>query len=242
MLTCPICGEPIATPNSCIAIDAALKTHVDALYAYQVGAMPPFLERIRAADSRLVKKHLQGYQSVLEIGAADGWLTRQLSDYDVLALDYSAHPITGLGAKGAWHTIQMDLTDLAIFPSGKFDSVIVNHGLHLFPDPVKYVQQVQRLIRPGGVVILLNLIFHRDPHQRIQQLKTQSAQFEAAQHMPYLMKPSRGYLDFVDRAQFQAIGFTIRHYPVMWRAWLKAQVRRTAPLYSYSIHYRPIRH
>ncbi|PJF20883.1 MAG: hypothetical protein CUN56_13915 [Phototrophicales bacterium] len=238
MLTCPICGELITKPNSCIAIDPTLKTHVDVLYAYQVGAMPPFLARIRSADRRLIKKYLSGYQSVLEIGAANGWLTHQLAqNHHVLALDYSDHPITGLGAKGAWHTLQMDLTDLSIFPDGQFDALVINHGLHLFPNPVQYVQQSQRLIRPGGCIILLNLIFHCNPQRRIEQLLKQATQFEARHHVPYLINPSRGYLDGEDRTQFQKIGFKIRPYFVMWRAWLKSHIQSTAPLYCYGIYH-----
>lgn len=241
MLTCPICGDPIAKPNSCVAIDDALKAHVDALYHYQVGAMPSFLMRIRAADSQLVKMHLRGFKTVLEIGATDGWLTRQLTDHhDVLALDYSAHPVTGLGAKGAWHTLQTDLTDLSMFPDAKFDALIINHGLHLFPHPVDYARDVRRLVRPGGIILLLNLIFHHDPSQRIQQLKAQAAQFEAAHHMPYLIKPSRGYLNSTDHAGFIAAGFKIKPYPAMWKSWFKAQLKPTAPLYSYGIHHIPM--
>lgn len=175
---------------------------------------------------------------VLEIGAWNGWLTHHIAraGYDVIAADYSAHPSDGLGAKQYysvdWLAIQMDLSDLSIFDPC-FDVVIINHGLHLFPDPVSYVEQARTRLKPGGKLILLNLTFFRDPSQRKAQFTTVSETFQQKYGVPMLLKPSRGYMDFDDKAKLEAAGIKLHTYSGRRKANLKASLIKTAPAYFY---------
>lgn len=51
--------------------------------------------------------------------------------------------------------LAMDAGDLA-FPDGHFDAVIAMYVITVVPDPVRVFQELERVTRPGGHVILVN--------------------------------------------------------------------------------------
>jgi 2-polyprenyl-3-methyl-5-hydroxy-6-metoxy-1,4-benzoquinol methylase len=195
---------------------------------------------IRAYDVRKVLNLIRSRteQNILEIGAWNGWLTHHLAraGYEVVAVDYTADENDGLGAKIhfdiEWTAIQIDLTNLSVFDC-RFDVIVINHGLHFFSDPVDYVQGVKKLLKPNGLLILLNLTFYRNPAQRILQVEKLTSDFMEAYGMPIFLKPTRGYMDFEDKHQLQKQGITLRLYRHLWRANLKARIRKTASAYYY---------
>jgi 2-polyprenyl-3-methyl-5-hydroxy-6-metoxy-1,4-benzoquinol methylase len=195
---------------------------------------------IRAHDVRKVLNLIRSRteQNILEIGAWNGWLTHHLAraGHDVVAIDYTADEHDGLGAKihydVNWTAIQMDLTNLSVFDC-RFDMIVINHGLHFFSDPVDYVQEVKKLLKPNGLLILLNLTFYRNPARRIVQVEKLTSDFIEAYGMSIFLKPTRAYMDFEDKHQFQKQGITLRLYRHLWRANLKARMRKTAPAYYY---------
>jgi len=258
---CPICPQMIGQSSQrhngvCIALPNKMQDHVKALYQHRDQTQLPadteynglpfnqhgrgFIWKIRCFDVRWVMRQLRGQTGlhILEVGAWNGWLSHHLAHagHWVTALEYSDHPTDGLGAKQFynldWHTIQMDPTDLYLFKM-QFDVVIINHGLHYFTDPIDYVKKAQALVAADGRLFLLNLIFHKDPTQRIQQIRQQATVFETTYHYPYFLQPSRGYMDLKDRDAFIKSGVQLRSYPNMWRANLKAQWIHTAPRYQY---------
>ena len=263
---CPICPQMIGQSpqkhnGACQVIDAALRDHVEQLYQCRPAtSLPPgtnynqlplnqsqkdFIWRIRSYDVNWVLKTLTHDKAlhILDIGAWNGWLSHHLvrAGHYVTSIEYSNHHADGLGAMQhydvKWHTIQMDLTQLDSFQA-QFDVVIINHGLHYFPNPVEYVRKAMQLVNPGGRLIALNLMFYLDPSQRIAEIQHQQDAFEANHNVPYFIKPSRGYLSEDDWRQFKQMGMMLHNYPVMWRANLKARFRRTAPRYAYGILYR----
>jgi len=260
---CPICQQMIGQSSPehngvCLAISDKMREHVSALYQHRTETTLPantdynqlpfnmcdqdFVWRIRCFDARWIKRQLsdQTGLNILEIGAWNGWLSHHLAraGHQLTAIEYSDHPTDGLGAKqrydADWHTIQMDAADLSIFKT-QFDVIIINHGLHYFPGPVDYVQTARALLAPGGRLFLLNLIFYKDPSQRIQQIERQSTAFEREQGYSYFVHPSRGYMDIQDRDHMMKMDINMRPYPIMWRANLKARWKSTAPRYCYGI-------
>lgn len=199
-----------------------------------------FMWRIRAADVRNVLRVLRGrqQQSIIEVGPWNGWLTHHLvrAGHDVTALGYSADPDNGLGAKRHytvdWHTVQMDVSDLTQV-QGKVDVVVLNHGLHLFPDAIATVRDALAIIKPGGIVMLLCLIIYRDPSARRAQLTQLDQQCQAAVGVPHLLKPSRGTLAPDDMGTLREMGFTLRRYPSLWRSEVKALLQSQAPIYRW---------
>ncbi|GAB4515905.1 MAG: hypothetical protein OHK0046_20130 [Anaerolineae bacterium] len=196
--------------------------------------------RLRCAEVRWLQAQLQTRKpgSLLEIGAWNGWLTHHLAQwgYSVTAIDYTAHPHDGLGARTrydgrTWQAIQMNVADLRVLDS-RYDVVVVNHGLHLFPDPVGYIAHIiAERLAPGGVLVMLGLTFFRDASMRRAQVAALAQTFEAAHGVPFFFHPTRAYLDFEDKARLQELGLNVMAHPAMRRANLKARVRPAAPAY-----------
>lgn len=242
-----------------VLMDESMRHHVQAIYRHREGvqrelptitdynrlpcslAKQHFEWRLRCQDVGIVSRLLnQDEGSILEIGAWNGWLTHHLvrTGYDVTAIDYTTHPDDGLGAKrhydADWLAIQMDLTDLSVFDPC-FDAVIINHGLHLFPDPVTTVKQAQHLLKPGGLLILLNLTFFRNPSQRIAQHQALAETFQKRYGVPFLLRPSRGFMDSGDKAKLKAMGIKFYRYAQRWKANLKSFWVQSAPSYFYGV-------
>lgn len=242
-----------------VLLPDALRRQLDAIYQHRQGVtLPPipdynrlpwslkkqhFEWRMRCHDAEVVQRLIDGgppARQILEIGAWNGWLTHRLAraGHQVTAVDYTSHPTDGLGAivhyDTDWLAIQMDLTDLSIFEPD-YDLVIVNHGLHLFSDPAAYIRQARRLLKPGGQLVLLSLTFYRDPGQRRQQLAQLTRTFEQQYGVPFLLKPSRGYMDSDDKTALAALGIRLRRYPQRWQANLKALLNPAAPAYYYGV-------
>jgi len=260
---CPICQQMIGQSSPkhdgvCVAISGSLREHVSAIYQHRTETTLPantdynqlpfnmrdqdFVWRIRCFDAKWIQGQLndQTRLKILEIGAWNGWLSHHLAraGHQVTAIEYSDHSTDGLGAKQHydvdWHTIQMDAAVLSIFKT-QFDVIIINHGLHYFPDPIEYVQTARSFLVPGGRLFLLNLIFYKNPAQRIQQIEQQSTAFEREHGYSHFLHPSRGYMDMQDHDDMVKMGLDVRSYPVMWRANLKARWKPAAPRYCYGI-------
>lgn len=202
--------------------------------------------RLRSYDVDLVMQLLgkRRQQSILEISPWNGWLSHHLAKAGHLltAVDYFAHPDEGLGAKrhydADWQTIQMDLTDMTILQS-RFDIVIINHGLHFSPDPVAHIIQARDLVLPGGLLIILNATFYRNPANRIEQVESMVDEFFNDFGLPIFLKPTRGYMDFAVKVQLEGEGIRFRAYRNLLLANLKALILRTNPSYYYGVHRVP---
>lgn len=191
--------------------------------------------RFRCQDIPIVRRLLRGKQlRILEIGGWNGWLTHHLVrwGHSVTAVDYTAHPDDGLGAMRhydvTWEAVQMDVTDLTPLDR-RFDLAIINHGLHLFPAPVDYVAHVQQFAES---VLLLGLVFYRDPSRRVAQVDALKRNFEAQYGLPFYFKPTRAYLDFDDKQRLAGLGLRLR--PYLRRANLKATLLTYYPFYIWA--------
>lgn len=201
--------------------------------------------RMRCQDLSIVQHHLAEGKlgRVLEVGAWNGWLTHHLArmSHEVLAVDYFSHPDDGLGAKRHypedWHAIQMDISDLTLLPSDN-DAVIINHGLHLLPNPLATIRQAQKLLAPGGLLLVLNITFYRAPSRRIAHIAALSSNFQAQHGTAMFLHPTRGYMDLYDRDELRAAGLRLCRYRARWRAMLKSWLHSSAPIYAYGLYTR----
>ncbi len=258
---CAVCGQHIKScpryhDGICHTIPAELAEHMIKIQQFRTGhtqhlhidvdynALPCALKqthfewRIRCFDVNIVQKHLANKQkqTVLEIGAWNGWLSHHIAraGHRLTAVDYSAHAEQGLGTitryDVQWHGIQADLLDLEQFTT-PFDVVVMNHGLHLFPDPIAYVQGLQKLVKPGGLLIILCVIVYRDASQRQAHNASLDDTMQREKGQSYFLRATRGYLDSNDKHQLENLGIRLRPYMGMWRANLKARVIPSAPAY-----------
>ena len=47
------------------------------------------------------------------------------------------------------------------YADGSFDAVLIANALHVMPEPEKALQEIGRVLRPGGVLIAPNFVEHR---------------------------------------------------------------------------------
>ena len=171
---------------------------------------------------------------VLDVGAWNGWLSHRLAalGHDVTAVDYFDDAYDGLAARQhyrtAWRAIQMDVTDLAILDE-RFNVVVLNRCLAFFPNPVACVVSARRLLSDGGVLAITGLQFFRHSAPKARSVTWRRETYRTRYDFELFLKPTKGYLDWEDRRRLQEAGVTLKSYPQLWMANLKATVRRALP-------------
>ena len=197
--------------------------------------------RMRCYDVNVMDRLLYGQasQSILEIGAWNGWLSNHLTKqgHRVTAVDYFTDEYDGLRAKryyqADWQTIQMDLTDLSVLNS-RFDVVILNRCVQFFLDPVGYALAAKEKVAPSGLLILTGLSFFQNVSLKAEAVAV--FHHHLRQHGIQNIKPMKGYLDFEDKRQLEAAQIALRPYAQLWRANLKSRFKKSAPRYFYGVY------
>jgi SAM-dependent methyltransferase len=107
----------------------------------------------------------------LDAGCGTGLHTGLLADRcdDVLAVDLSAPMLTHAGRRRPRSNVRYELRDLHnITPSadGLFDVVLSAYTLHHVPDLPAAFRHLRSLVRPGGTVLLVDVVDDRHPVPR----------------------------------------------------------------------------
>src|SRR5512145_740421 len=90
---------------------------------------------------------------LLEMGCGLGHLLGLLQDdFQCVGLDLIDYSIeqTRINAPKA-EAYQMSADDLSMFASGSFSVVVALHLIEHLPDPAKTIQEVSRILEPGGL-------------------------------------------------------------------------------------------
>jgi len=132
--------------------------------------------RIRArtfeAFMRLLRHtsaHLGRALTVLDLGAGSGWLAYRaaLEGHHAFALDIRADTVDGLGAArlflrsaSAMECIVAPF-DAVPLPSGSIDIALFNASLHYATDLCRVLRESTRLVRPGGLIAIMDSPFYR---------------------------------------------------------------------------------
>lgn len=102
---------------------------------------------------------------MLEIATGPGLLAKHVADAAkrMVATDYSEGMINQ--AKKGKHpaNLSFEVADATSLPYGdnSFDAVLIANALHVMPDPEKALSEIDRVLRPGGVLIAPNFVAHR---------------------------------------------------------------------------------
>jgi 2-polyprenyl-3-methyl-5-hydroxy-6-metoxy-1,4-benzoquinol methylase len=177
---------------------------------------------------------------VLDVGAWNGWLSHQLAarGHDVTAIDYFTDEYDGLGAgkfySTTWRAIQMDLLELPLL-NRRYDVVILNRCLQFFTDPLAYVSIAKQQVASGGMLILTGLQFFRDPGAKARGVAALRRAFLERYGFELFLRPTKGYLDFIDKQRLQAQAIMLRPYPQLWLANLRSMISRTLPSHCYGV-------
>jgi SAM-dependent methyltransferase len=128
-----------------------------------------------AAREQWIAKTLRGLppgSSLLDMGAGECAYKPYCSHLEYLAQDIAEYDGTGDGVglhTGAWDTSKLDFVcDLYDIPEDRqFDAVFCSEVLEHVVDPVRAVEKMVRLVKPGGQIIItapFNSITHFAPY------------------------------------------------------------------------------
>lgn len=163
--------------------------------------------RIRARSFRalllLLARELKTGARVLDLGAGSGWLSHRLAAQGLrpCAVDINLDEQDGLRANrhfGVRFPCLEAEFDVLPFPANVADAAIFNASLHYSTDLSRTFCEVLRVLKPGGLVVLVDSPIYRDATSGQQMVIEQHADFERRFGDRSDRLASIGYLTFSD--------------------------------------------
>ena len=104
-------------------------------------------------------------KDVLEIATGPGLLAKHVASAarTIVATDYSEGMIAE-AKKGVYPTkLRFEVADATALPyeDNSFDAVIIANALHIIPEPEQALSEIDRVLRPGGILIAPNFVEHK---------------------------------------------------------------------------------
>lgn len=98
---------------------------------------------------RDITRHFPADANLLDVGCGTGWVSDHFPNYT--GVDGSPDAVRAAGELGR-NVSLLDLAGPLPFADESFDGAILKDILEHVPDPVLTVSEVQRVLKPGGVV------------------------------------------------------------------------------------------
>ncbi len=122
----------------------------DAIYRQQLREIPAFRAFLRAVEARFYSD-LPLPRPLLDLGCGDGhFATVAFRDKLDIGLDPWWGPLQEARSRGAYHRLTYASGARMPFPDAAFATVISNSVLEHIPNVEPVVQEVSRVLRPGG--------------------------------------------------------------------------------------------
>ncbi len=131
----------------------------------------PIYERAMRADQRIYTFMYERIptvirdRDVLEIATGPGLLAKHVAPAakTMLATDYSDGMIAQAQKGDCPANLRFEIADATALPykDDSFDAVLISNALHILPEPEKGLQEIDRVLRPGGILIAPNFVEHK---------------------------------------------------------------------------------
>lgn len=179
----------LMTPDEAAAVDLFVQQYTQvrlsegrAMTAAELRALPDTVGRHSRRWEWRVRR--AGYETLLsevlprgapglavaDMGAGTGWLSHRLArlGHRPIAVDVSIDSVDGLGAAVVFD----DAPDRPLFPrvranygrlplmDASADAVVFNASLHYSPEPLQTIRETLRLLRPEGLLVILDSPFY----------------------------------------------------------------------------------
>ena len=134
------------------------------LYApiYKLAMKPD--EKIYSLMYKRIPKVIKG-RKALEIATGPGLLAKKVAYAadTMIATDYSEGMISTAKKGGYPDNLTFEVADATALPyaDNSFDVVIIANALHVMSDPEKALSEIDRVLKPKGVLIAPNFINHQ---------------------------------------------------------------------------------
>ncbi|MBL0014440.1 MAG: methyltransferase domain-containing protein [Flavobacterium sp.] len=178
----------------------------------------------RRQSLEILENHLEKTKpdTVLEIGAWNGWLTKYLAKKSnvVVAADYFVCSFDGIGnlrdlAENIY-PIQCDVETIKTdFLLQSFDLIVLNHCLTYTQNPTEYILNLIPLLKEDGVILSLGNTFYKNPKTKIRRNAKANQNYVETYDRQLYIQPVKGYMDWVDLSNLEKNGFQILNYPKM---------------------------
>jgi SAM-dependent methyltransferase len=163
--------------------------------------------KVRATSFRcLLRKVLPAIQTedrrplkIIDLGAGNGWLSYRLAEagHQLAAVDLCVNDFDGLGARVhypiTFTAIQAEV-DALPFESSQFDAAIFNASLHYSTRYEDTLQEVLRVLRPKGHLIVMDTPIYRDAKSGEAMVREREANFQKQFGFPSNSLPCENYL------------------------------------------------